>query len=58
MKKALKIIAVVSVAAAMFISGIEKNGVKYRYIFDDDDPDPTLEWNDDGVRHRENFYEY
>ena len=37
---------------------VKKNGVKYRYIFDDDDPDPTLEWNDDGVRHRESFYEY
>ncbi|MBP3747760.1 MAG: hypothetical protein J6I47_09945 [Ruminococcus sp.] len=37
---------------------VKKSGVKYRYIFDDDDPDPTLEWNDDGVRHRESFYEY
>lgn len=37
---------------------IREKGVKYRYIFDNDNPDPELEWKSDGVEFNGKLYKY
>lgn len=37
---------------------VKDKGVVYRYIFDNDEPDPELEWKSGGVEYRGKLYKY